>query len=243
MRWANHGPRGPRTQPAFGPRPHHLLPPLTAITSRSLRPGPWPAHRTRSVRPSRSGSPRGRSTPPSTRRTRRWPECRRRLKAHGVAAKDMQTSNVSLYSYTTHPKGQPVARHYSMSESLTATLRSIDKASAAISDAVSAGGPAVNLDQVSLDLTDDSALVTAARKAAFESAKGKAAQYAGLSGSPARSGQQRRRDRAERAGTDRLVPDVRGSGTGHVGDSHREGLPGRRRHGDRRLRPRLTPSR
>jgi uncharacterized protein YggE len=106
------------------------------------------------------------------------------LKSNGVAAKDMQTSNVSLYSYTTHPKGQPVARHYSMSESLTATLRSIDKASAAISAAVSAGGPAVNLDQVSLDLTDDSALVTAARKAAFESAKGKAAQYAGLSGRP-----------------------------------------------------------
>jgi len=106
------------------------------------------------------------------------------LKERGVAAKDMQTSNVSLYSYTTHPKGQPVVRHYSMSESLTATLRSIDKASAAISAAIGAGGPAVNLDQVSLDLTDDSALVTAARKAAFDSAKGKAAQYAQLSGRP-----------------------------------------------------------
>jgi uncharacterized protein YggE len=106
------------------------------------------------------------------------------LKADGVAAKDMQTSNVSLYSYTTHPKGQPVARHYSMSESLTATLRTIDKASSAISDAINAGGSAVNLDQVSLDLTDDSALVTAARKAAFESAKGKASQYAGLAGRP-----------------------------------------------------------
>jgi uncharacterized protein YggE len=104
------------------------------------------------------------------------------LKAHGVAAKDMQTSNVSLYSYTTHPKGQPLIRHYSMSESLTATVRAIDKASAAIADAISAGGPAVNLDDVSLDLTDDSALVTAARKAAFDSAKGKAAQYAGLAG-------------------------------------------------------------
>jgi uncharacterized protein YggE len=104
------------------------------------------------------------------------------LKAHGVAAKDMQTSNVSLYSYTTHPKGGPVIRHYSMSESLTATVRAIDKASAAISDAISAGGPAVNLDQVSLDLTDDSALVTSARKAAFDSAKGKAEQYAGLAG-------------------------------------------------------------
>ena len=106
------------------------------------------------------------------------------LKANGVAVKDMQTSNVSLYSYTTHPKGQPVVRHYSMSESLTATLRTVNKASAAISAAISAGGSAVNLDQVSLDLSDDGALVTAARKAAFESAKGKATQYAGLAGRP-----------------------------------------------------------
>ncbi len=106
------------------------------------------------------------------------------LKANGVATKDMQTSNVSLYSYTTHPQGQSLVRHYSMSESLTATLRTIDKASAAISAAISAGGSAVNLDQVSLDLSDDGALVTAARKAAFDSAKGKATQYAGLAGRP-----------------------------------------------------------
>ena len=50
-----------------------------------------------------------------------------------------------------------------MSESLTATLRSIDKASAAIEAAISAGGSAVGLDGCRFDLSDDSALVTAAR--------------------------------------------------------------------------------
>src|SRR3954451_22286661 len=55
------------------------------------------------------------------------------LRAKGVATKDMQTSNVSLYSYSTRDKkGGPLVRHYEMSEGLAATLRSIDNASAAI---------------------------------------------------------------------------------------------------------------
>jgi uncharacterized protein len=103
------------------------------------------------------------------------------LRAHGVAAKDLQTSNVSLYSYQSRAKkGAPLVRHYVMSESLTATLRSIAKSSATIQAAVKAGGSAVNLDQVSLDLTDNSALLTAARKNAFDAAKAKATEYAGL---------------------------------------------------------------
>jgi uncharacterized protein len=107
------------------------------------------------------------------------------LHAHGVADKDLQTSNVSLYSYSSRAKkGAPLVRHYVMSESLTATLRSIDKSSAAISAAVAAGGTSVSLDQISLDLTDDSALLTAARKSAFDAAKAKATQYASLAGRP-----------------------------------------------------------
>ena len=103
------------------------------------------------------------------------------LKAHGVAAKDMQTSNVSLYSYSSRDKkGGPLVRHYEMSEGLSATLRSIDKASAAIEAAIKAGGSAVGLDGVSFDLSDDSSLLTAARANAFASAKTKATQYAGL---------------------------------------------------------------
>jgi hypothetical protein len=107
------------------------------------------------------------------------------LKADGVADKDMQTSNVSLSSYSSRAtKGGPLTRHYQMSESLIVTLRSIDNSSKAIQDGIAAGGSAVNLDYVSLDLTDDSALLTAARKNAFDSAKAKATQYAGLAGRP-----------------------------------------------------------
>ena len=47
---------------------------------------------------------------------------------------------------------------------------------------VKAGGKAVTVQQLSLDLESDSALVTQARAAAFASAKDKATQYAALAG-------------------------------------------------------------
>ncbi|HTY73926.1 MAG TPA: SIMPL domain-containing protein [Actinomycetes bacterium] len=105
------------------------------------------------------------------------------LRAHGVAAKDLQTSDVSLYSEQVRLVAHgPLVRRYVMSESVTAVLRSIAKASDTIGAAVKAGGSAVSLDDVSLDLGDDSSLVTAARTNAFDAAKTKADQYAHLAG-------------------------------------------------------------
>jgi uncharacterized protein YggE len=97
------------------------------------------------------------------------------LRGHGVAAKDLSTSNVSLQSrYTAKGMGDG----YTVNEGLTATLHDIARAGQQISAVVAAGGKLVRVDGVSLDLTDTGALVSKARDSAFADAKSKAQQYA-----------------------------------------------------------------
>jgi uncharacterized protein len=97
------------------------------------------------------------------------------LRGHGVAAKDLSTSNVSVQSRYT-AKG--LRDGYAVSEGLTATLHDIARAGQQISAVVAAGGNLVRVDGVSLDLTDTGALVSKARDGAFADAKSKAHQYA-----------------------------------------------------------------
>ena len=97
------------------------------------------------------------------------------LRAHGVATKDLQTSNVSVQpNYT----DKAAINGYVVSESLTATLRDIGKAGATISAAVDGGRNLVRVDGVSLDLKDSGPLLTRARDDAYANAKAKAEQYA-----------------------------------------------------------------
>ena len=63
-------------------------------------------------------------------------------------------------------------------------MRHIATAGAQISSAVRAGGNAVTVDGVSLNLADDSGLLAAARAAAIADAKTKAGQYARAIGQP-----------------------------------------------------------
>jgi uncharacterized protein YggE len=101
------------------------------------------------------------------------------LRAHGVAAKDLQTSNVSVQpTYT--DKG--TVNGYTVSEGVTATLRAIGRAGDAISAAVAGGRNLVRVDGVSLDLEDSGPLLTRARDDAYADAKTKAEQYAHDSG-------------------------------------------------------------
>ena len=97
------------------------------------------------------------------------------LRGHGVAAKDLSTSNVSVQSRYTAKGGRD---GYTVSEGLTATLHDIARAGQQISAVVAAGGNLVRVDGVSLDLTDTGALVSKARDGAFADAKSKAQQYA-----------------------------------------------------------------
>ena len=105
------------------------------------------------------------------------------LTKNGVAGKDIQTSNLQVqpeYSYPTN--GNPVVKGYTVSEGVTATLRNLGKSGNAISAAVTAGGNAVQVNGISLDLEDNGKLLSTARDRAVANAKTKAEQYAKASG-------------------------------------------------------------
>jgi uncharacterized protein len=104
------------------------------------------------------------------------------LRAQGVAAADIQTSG--LYIQPNYGSNSQTPTGYAASESLTATLDSISVAGAQIQAAVHAGGNAVTVDGVSLDLTDTSGLLATARARAVGDARTKAAQYAQALGQP-----------------------------------------------------------
>jgi uncharacterized protein len=104
------------------------------------------------------------------------------LRAQGVAASDIQTSG--LYIQPDYGSNSQPPTGYGASESLSATLDNIQAAGAQIQAAVHAGGNAVTVDGVSLNLTDTSGLLATARSRAVADAKAKAAQYAQALGQP-----------------------------------------------------------
>ena len=102
------------------------------------------------------------------------------LEAHGVAARDIQTSD--LYLQPNYRNNSQIPDGYSVNESLTATLRHINEAGGQIDAAVRAGGNVVTINGISLNLTDTSHLLARARAAAVADARTKAAQYASAAG-------------------------------------------------------------
>jgi uncharacterized protein len=105
------------------------------------------------------------------------------LRHNGVGAKDLQTTDLQIqpeYSYPSN--GTPVLQGYTVSEGITARLRDLGKAGSAISEAASAGGNAVRINGIQLDLSDTSKLVAAARDKAMADAGTKAEQYAKAAG-------------------------------------------------------------
>jgi len=105
------------------------------------------------------------------------------LLANGVAKRDLQTSGLNIqpdYDYSNG--GTPRLKGYQASQSVTAKLRDLGRAGDAIGKAVGAGGNALQVDGVSLDLEDTGALVSSARDKAFAEAKAKAGRYARAAG-------------------------------------------------------------
>jgi uncharacterized protein len=94
----------------------------------------------------------------------------------GVAASDIQTSGLSIYP--NYSGGSGVPSGYQVSEQLTITLRRLPEAGSQISAAARAGGNATTIDGVSLNLSDTSSLLAAARVRAVADARAKAAAYA-----------------------------------------------------------------
>jgi uncharacterized protein len=104
------------------------------------------------------------------------------LTARGVAAADIQTSDFSVWPNYRGDSQIPVS--YGVSESLTATLNHLADAGRQIEAAVHAGGNAVSVSGVSLNLTDTGPLMAAARASAVRNAKAKATQFARALGEP-----------------------------------------------------------
>ena len=104
------------------------------------------------------------------------------LRADGVAAKDIQTSGLSIWP--NYPNNSQTPNGYSVSESITATLNSLAAAGRQIDAAVHAGGNATTVSGISLNLTDTSALLAQARARAVANATAKAGQYAKALGQP-----------------------------------------------------------
>ncbi len=103
------------------------------------------------------------------------------LRARAVGSGDLKTTGAQVQPNYTSSGG---IDGYTATESLTATLRDLKTAGAAIGAAAAAGGNATRIDGVSLDIQHDSALMTQARNAAYADAKAKAQQYADAAGEP-----------------------------------------------------------
>lgn len=106
----------------------------------------------------------------------------RALRDRGVAGSDIQTSD--LYIQPNYQGNSQVPTSYGVSESLTITLNQMNLAGAQIDAAVNAGGNAVTVDDVSVNLTNTSGLLAAARAKAVADARTQASQYAAALGQP-----------------------------------------------------------
>lgn len=101
------------------------------------------------------------------------------LAARGIDAKDISTTTVNLQPQYGE---NSVVTGYRAGNSISVTLRELDAASETLATIVTAGGNATRINSVSYSIDDDSTLVSDARARAFNDARSRAEQYAGLSG-------------------------------------------------------------
>ncbi|ANP48095.1 SIMPL domain-containing protein [Candidatus Viadribacter manganicus] len=103
------------------------------------------------------------------------------LRRAGVAERDIQTSNVSVYPQQQYVEGQqPRITGYQANNSVTAKVRNIDNTGRVIDAAVAAGGNAIN--GVSFSRADPDAQLDIARRGAIAEARRRAELYANALG-------------------------------------------------------------
>ncbi len=103
------------------------------------------------------------------------------LAEQGIAEKDIQTSNFSVYQQTDYDyQGYPVSTYYSVENTVYVTVRQIENLGK-ILDAVARSG-ANNIYGVDFDVQDKSDAQSAARKLAVQSAKAQAQELAQAAG-------------------------------------------------------------
>ncbi len=103
------------------------------------------------------------------------------LTSAGLAAKDIQTSNLSLNAqYTYEPNQPPKLRGYQASNSVTIIVRDLKKLGQAVDATVKAGANQVN--GISFGISDPAAAEDAARQKAAKALLAKANLYANATG-------------------------------------------------------------
>jgi uncharacterized protein YggE len=103
------------------------------------------------------------------------------LRTAGIAAKDIQTSNLSLNAQYVYEQNQsPRLTGYQASNQLTVTVHDLDRLGAAVDATVSAGANAVS--GINLGLNDPLAAENAAREQAVRALAAKADLYARATG-------------------------------------------------------------
>lgn len=103
------------------------------------------------------------------------------LREHGVAEADIRTSAVSVFPQ--YVEAMQVAG-YRASHTLTVATSDLDGFGRLLKAAIDAAGNDLAVEQLSFDITDRTPLLVAARRAAFEQAREKAAELAALAGRP-----------------------------------------------------------
>jgi uncharacterized protein YggE len=109
------------------------------------------------------------------------------LKKAGIAAKDIQTSNFSVYSNNGQSidkmTGQPIANgnaYYSVDNTVNVTVRDLSKLGSLLNTAVGAG--ANNINSITFDVADKTAAMTQARQKAMANASSLATELARTAG-------------------------------------------------------------
>jgi len=109
-------------------------------------------------------------------------DVRASLKRHRILDSDIATSHFRIHpEYEYGPDGRDQIG-YTVSNGLSVTVRDIDKAASVIDDAIAAGGDYLVFNNLSFGLSDTSELEEAAREAAVDDMRNKAAQLAEFSG-------------------------------------------------------------
>ena len=104
------------------------------------------------------------------------------LGGNGVAARDVQTTGLSLQAQYAYPHGVPTLTGYTASNTITATLRNTATAGAAIDAVVNASGDAVQINSLAFSFGNPTAVEDQARADAVHQAVSHAHAMATASG-------------------------------------------------------------
>lgn len=105
-------------------------------------------------------------------------EIRKALKAVGVAEKDVQTTNISMYPHYEYDGQRSIPKGYEANQQLTITVRKIEDAGKVMDAVTAIDGAQINSTQYDIDNKEK--IYEEARKQAFEKAQQKAEQLADL---------------------------------------------------------------